>query len=288
MGWRAGWQAAFFSLVNSRSFNWGVAPVDVSFPTSHFSHAAGGGEKAGRGDVGTQPQAHSSWGDAERLVGGVPLGLSAPMDLALQIPPKQDWWWEEVMVSKPDRASQGRDNHLLSGCLAVVQAPSTAIAIRLVMVCGLHTFPYPSARTAESTACSKAPRECSQGLEGTGPPGTEESRLRPPPGGPCSRKVGRHGVSSVACEIRAASFHPCECTQGVSCPRTLSYSSPQPEIIVLPLEAAVKVKWKDACQAIAVAFGRGPQRNRGSGVSGPPGGWARCTLETACQLPLFP
>lgn len=50
MGWRAGWQAAFFSLVNSRSFNWGVAPVDVSFPTSHFLLAACGGG-GGQGGV---------------------------------------------------------------------------------------------------------------------------------------------------------------------------------------------------------------------------------------------
>lgn len=143
--------------------------------------------------MGTRPQAHCSWGDAERLVGGVPPGLSAPMDFALQIPPKQDQWWEEVMASKPDRASQGGDSRLLAGCLAVVQAPSTVIATRLVMVCGLHTFAYLSARTAESTACSMAPRECSQGLKGTWPLGNEESRLCPPPGGPCSRKAGWHG-----------------------------------------------------------------------------------------------
>lgn len=193
MGWRAGWQAAFFSLVNSRSFNWGVAPVDVSFPTSHFLLAAcGGGGGAGRGDVGTRPQAHRSWGDTEHLVGGVPPGLSAPMDFALQIPPKRDWWWEEVMVSEPHRASQGGDSRLRAGCLAMVQAPSTAIAIRLVMVCGLHTFAYPSARTAESTACSMAPKECSQGLKGTWPHGNEKSRLCAPPGSPCSRKAGRH------------------------------------------------------------------------------------------------
>ena len=171
MGWQAGWQAAFFSLVNSRSFNWGVAPVDVSFPTSHFSRAAGWGEKAGRGDVGTRSQAHSSWGDAERLVGEVPSGLSAPMEPALQIPPEQDWWWEEVMASKPDRASQGRDSRLPAGRPAVVQAPSTAIAIRLETVCGLLTFAYPSARTAERTACSEAPGSAARAWRGRGPLG---------------------------------------------------------------------------------------------------------------------
>ena len=65
--------------------------------------------------MGTRPQAHRSWGDTEHLVGGVPPGLSAPMNFALQIPPKRDWWWEEVMVSEPDRASQGGDSHLLLG-----------------------------------------------------------------------------------------------------------------------------------------------------------------------------
>ena len=50
----------------------------------------------------------------------------------------------------------------------------------------------------------------------------------------------------------------------------------------------MEAKWKGACQAIAIGFGRGPQRNRGSGVLRAPGGWARCTLETGCQLPLFP
>lgn len=37
---------------------------------------------------------------------------------------------------------------------------------------------------------------------------------------------------------------------------------PQQEIIVLPLETAVKVKWKDACQEIAIGFDRAPDKER--------------------------
>ena len=34
----------------------------------------------------------------------------------------------------------------------------------------------------------------------------------------------------------------------------------------------MEAKWKGACQAIAIGFGRGPQRNRGSGVLRAPWG----------------
>ena len=40
----------------------------------------------------------------------------------------------------------------------------------------------------------------------------------------------------------------------------------------------MKVKWKDACQAIAIGFGRGPQRNRGSGVLRAPVGGGHAAL----------
>ena len=48
---------------------------------------------------------------------------------------------------------------------------------------------------------------------------------------------------------------------------------PQQEIIVLPLETAVEVKWKDACQEIAIGCDRGHQIKRGSGVL-----WAPCEV----------
>lgn len=91
------------------------------------------------------------------------------------------------------------------------------------MVCGLHTFAYLSARTAESTACSMAPRECSQGLKGTRPLGNEESRLCLPAAHVLERQGGM--VVKAACGIRAASFHLCEWARGFMS-RTPGYSSP--------------------------------------------------------------
>lgn len=63
MGWRSALagSALLFSLVNNRSFNWGVVPVNVSVLTSHFCMVPGE-----RG-AWTQPQAHPSWGNAERV-----------------------------------------------------------------------------------------------------------------------------------------------------------------------------------------------------------------------------
>ena len=98
---------ASYHMLLQKTLDITVCSKTLSQNTPFLHAAGGGGGGAGRGDVGTQPQAHRSWGDAEHLVGGVPPGLSAPMDFALQIPPKRDWWWEEAMASEPDRASQG-------------------------------------------------------------------------------------------------------------------------------------------------------------------------------------
>lgn len=54
----------------------------------------------------------------------------------------------------------------------------------------------------------------------------------------------------MAWGVRAAPLHLHDCGQGASCPQTPGYSFAQPEIIVPPLEAFVKVEWNGVCRVL--------------------------------------